>query len=109
MTQVADGVFVSHVDAEDYQPEPEVGGLMHVLREDKDMQAGLWRVPEDHEPVPFELRCEEALLVLEGEIEIAIEGGPTLRLVPGSIASFSKGMRSVVRPERGFKAFWVYS
>lgn len=109
MTEVAAGVFVSHVDAEDYQPEPEVGGLMHVLREDEHMQAGLWRVPDDLEAVPFELPCDEALLVLEGEIEIAVEGGPTLRLVAGSVASFRKGMRSTVRPKRGFKAFWVYS
>jgi uncharacterized cupin superfamily protein len=109
MTKVAEGVFVSHVDAEDYQPEPEVGGLMHVLREDEHMQAGLWRVPDDLESVPFELPLDEALFVLEGEIEIEVEGGPTLRLGPGSIASFRKGMRSIVRPERGFKAFWVYS
>ncbi|MGH3035330.1 MAG: cupin domain-containing protein, partial [Gaiellaceae bacterium] len=79
------------------------------LREDEHMQAGLWRVPDDLEAVPFELPLDEALLVLDGEIEIAIEGGPTLRLVAGNIASFRKGLRSTVRPERGFKAFWVYS
>jgi uncharacterized cupin superfamily protein len=109
-TQVADGVWVSSTDAEDFAPDPEVGGTTHLLREDDRLQAGLWRAPGDTEgPQPFEFPHDETILVLEGEVEIAIEGGPTLHLSPGSIASFRKGVRSTWRPGPGFKEFWVYS
>ena len=73
-TQVADGVYVSSTDAEDYAAE-------------------------------FEFPHDETILVLDGEIE----GGPTLHLSPGSIASFAKGVRSTWQPGPGFREFWVYS
>lgn len=44
-TQVADGVYVSSTDAEDYAADPEVGALAHTLREDAHVQAGVWKGP----------------------------------------------------------------
>ena len=108
-TQVADGVYVSSTDAEDYAPDPEVGGLTHTLREDASVQAGVWKAPDDVEAAPFEFPHDETILVLDGEVAIEIEGGPTLHLSPGSIASFAKGVRSTWRPGPGFREFWVYS
>ena len=110
-TRVADGVYVSSTDADDYAPDPEVGGLTHTLREDDHLQAGIWKAPDDAADgaTSFEFPHDETILVLDGEVEIEIEGGPTLHLRAGSIASFSKGVRSTWRPSAGFREFWVYS
>ena len=104
-TQVADGVYVSSTDAEDYAADPEVGALTHTLREDAHVQAGVWKASDDVEAAPFEFPHDETILVLDGEIE----GGPTLHLSPGSIASFAKGVLSTWQPGPGFREFWVYS
>jgi uncharacterized cupin superfamily protein len=109
-TQVTDGVWVSSTDSDDFAPDPEVGGTVHVLREDDDVQAGIWHAPDDiGDPEVFEFPHDETILVLEGEVQITIEDGPTLHLKPGSIASFRKGVRSTWRPTPGFKEFWIYS
>jgi uncharacterized cupin superfamily protein len=109
-TQIADGVWVSSTDADGFAPEPGVGGMSHVLREDDRLRAGLWCAPDVVHELPwFEFEHDETLLVLEGEVEIEIEGGPTLHLGPGGIASFSKGVRSTWRLSPGFKEFWVLS
>ncbi|MGZ8629795.1 MAG: cupin domain-containing protein [Actinomycetota bacterium] len=108
-TEMAPGVYVSSTDADDFALDPEVGGFTHTLRDDDRLQAGIWKAPDDVDAAPFEFPHDETILVLDGEVEIEIEGGPTLHLKPGSIASFSKGVRSTWRPSIGFREFWVYS
>lgn len=109
-SQIADGVWVSSTDAEDFAPDPEVGGMTHVLRESEGLQCGIWWSPDDLQaPEAFEFPHDETIVVLEGQVEIQIEDGPTLNLKPGSIASFRKGVRSTWLPTPGFKEFWVYS
>jgi len=109
MAEIADGVFVTKAGQGSFEADEEVGGRVHVLREDDDVQAGVWvAADQPGEGTPFEFPHHETVLVLEGEVEIEIEGGPTLRLRPGDMASFRKGVRSTWRPEPGFKEFWVY-
>ncbi len=68
MGELAGGVFVSRVDADDWEPDEEVGGWVHMLREDGDVLAGLWK-PEPvtaGQPVSVELPAHETIVVLEG-------------------------------------------
>lgn len=109
MTEVSDGVFVTKAGEETFEADDEVGGSVHVLRDDDDVQAGVWVAPDESgEGTPFEFPHHETVYVLEGEVEIEIAGGPTLRLRRGDMASFRKGVRSTWRPGPGFKEFWVY-
>ncbi len=94
-----DGPYVSSLDAETWEPF-EVGdgriiGEVHFLRADEDgsYYAGLWRMPGSEPPEPFayEMAMNETIHVLDGELELEVVGGPTLRLGAGDIASFVAG------------------
>lgn len=109
MAEVSDGVFVTRAGEETFQADDEVGGSVHVLRDDDDVQAGVWVAPDARgEGTSFEFPHHETVYVLEGEVDIEIEDGPTLHLAAGDMASFRKGVRSTWRPQPGFKEFWVY-
>jgi uncharacterized cupin superfamily protein len=92
----------------------ELVGEVHWLRADEGERpyyAGLWRVVGDPPP-PFDYPFEqnETIHVLEGSVEIAVEGLETLELGPGDLASFSPGMRSTWRLLRTpFKELFVLS
>ena len=60
------GVFVSASSAEAWEPDPEVGGEMHVLCDGYGIQSGLSRFTEATLPVRWTLPGRETLLVLEG-------------------------------------------
>jgi uncharacterized cupin superfamily protein len=99
---VEEGPFVSSVEADTWEPF-EVGdgriiGEVHFLRSEDDgsFYAGLWRLPAGGMPEPFdyEMAMNETIHVLEGAVELAIEGGPTLHLKAGDLASFRAGTNS---------------
>jgi uncharacterized cupin superfamily protein len=112
------GPFVSSVDADTWEPfevgDGRVIGEVHFLRaeEDGSFYAGLWRMPGRDLPDPFdyEMAQNETIHVLEGEVELAVEGGPTLRLKAGDLASFRAGTstRWTLRTVP-FKEFFVLS
>jgi hypothetical protein len=107
-----DGVWVTKRGEERFEPDPEVGGSVHVLREDDAVQAGIWAAPPPgDEPAAeaFEFPHHETIYVLTGSVRIQIEGGPLLELGPGDMASFRKGVRSVWSPSADFTEFWVYA
>jgi len=108
----SDGVWVTKRGEERFEPDPEVGGSVHVLREDDAVQAGIWSaaVPDD-EPSgeAFEFPHHETIYVLTGSVRIQIEDGPLLELEPGDMASFRKGVRSVWYPSADFSEFWIYA
>jgi uncharacterized cupin superfamily protein len=108
-----DPVAFSHVDAAEWEDDEETGGLVHLLRSDDAVQAGLWRpktVPGQSEyVVSIDLAWHETILVLKGSGQLEIEGGPTLELRPGVMASLPKGARTKWAVSEDFKEFWVYS
>lgn len=109
MAEVADGVFVTKAGEETFEPDDEVGGSVHVLRDDDDVQAGMWAASDEPgAEMSVEFDHHETIYVLAGEVEIAIEGGPTLQLAAGDMASFRRGVRSTWRPRPGFREVWVY-
>src|SRR2546425_1160532 len=69
------GIFVSKVSTEEWEPDPEVGGEMHVLCAGLEVEAGLSRFPPGGgPPIWWTLPARETLLVLEGHGRIEIAG-----------------------------------
>lgn len=111
------GPWRTNVDAEEWEPM-ELGaaivGEVHSLRSDKGeatYEAGLWRVlGELPEPFNYDFECNETIYVLEGEVVIVVEDGPTFELGPGDVASFASGSRAAWRIARTpFKELFVLS
>lgn len=101
------GVFVSNLSAEEWEPDPDIGGEMHILCDGHGAESGLSRFTNAPEPVRWTLHGRETVLVLEGAARIEIEGGPVLELVAGDIASLPAGARTTWHLTTPFKEFWV--
>ena len=101
------GVFVSSLSATAWEPDPEVGGEMHVLCGGLGAESGLSRFTEATEPVRWTLPGSETLLVLEGAARIEIDDGPVLKLMVGDIASLPAGARTTWYLTTPFREFWV--
>jgi uncharacterized cupin superfamily protein len=104
----------SNVATEEYEPflhEGERFGDVHWLRVgsggDGVLYAGLWT----HEPasLPYVFPGDETFHVLEGEVTIRVDGGESVTLAPGDIASFTKGQSSTWEITKPFKKFFVIS
>jgi uncharacterized cupin superfamily protein len=112
MGEQHDGVWVTKAGQESFADDPEVGGQVHVLREDDAVQAGIWRAPapgDTPNTEAFEFPHHETIYVLTGSVTIEIVDGPTLHLEPGDQASFRKGVRSIWNPSADFSEFWIYA
>ena len=102
------GVFVSNLSTDQWEPDPEVGGELHVLCSGGDVEAGLSRYSNaPPEPVTYTLPKRETLLVLEGKATIEILGGPTLELKAGDMASLPKGAHTTWHIAAPYREFWV--
>jgi ethanolamine utilization protein EutQ (cupin superfamily) len=106
--EVHPGVFVSKTSTDEWEPDLEVGGQMHVLCSGVGVEAGLSRFVEGSDPtVRWTLPDRETILVLEGAAMIELAGGPTLDLKVGDIASMPKGAETTWHLTLPFKEFWV--
>jgi uncharacterized cupin superfamily protein len=109
--EVRPGVFVSDVDTEDWQPDPEIGGGAeeHVLFAAGAMRAGMSRFHEDGEPPVWELPARMVVLVLEGKIRIEIldGAGVDVELEPGGMYTVPKGVKVRFHITAPFKELWV--
>lgn len=101
------GVFVSSVSAETWEPDPDVGGEMHVLCSGAGAEAGLSRFTGATDPISWTLEGRETILILEGAARIEIDEGPVLELTAGDIASLPAGARTTWHLTTPFKEFWV--
>ena len=110
MTGHGDGVFVSWIEADDWEADEETGGLVHFLRADDDVQAGLWKPgPLAGVPIDLTLAAHETFLVLNGSGQIEVDGAPPLQLEPGIMVSLRKGARTRWLVDEAFKELWIYS
>jgi uncharacterized cupin superfamily protein len=107
--EVESGVFVSKASAEEWEPDTDPPGDVHMLCSGDGLEAGLWRsvAGVTPEPVRWTLPSREVILVLEGTAKIELEKGPTLDLKVGDIASMPKGAVTTWHLSPGFKELWV--
>ena len=102
--------LMSRWDAEDWEYDEETGGLVHLLRADDAVQAGLWKPGETAgRPLELELVAHETVLVLAGTGTLQVDGGPLIELAAGDMISMPKGARTTWVVDADFKEFWVYS
>jgi len=111
MTDLGGGIYVSRVDSDDFEPDGEVGGFTHMLFEDGETMAGMWKPGSDVSswPKTEELHQRETIIVLAGSVRIEIKNGPTLDLSVGDMASMPTGAVTTWYPSPEFKEIWVYS
>ena len=64
---------------------------MHVLVEEGTAYVGMSRFTENADLRSWTLPERETVLILEGSVRIEIQGGPTLELNVGDMASLPKG------------------
>jgi uncharacterized cupin superfamily protein len=108
--ELSDGLFISRVDTDDWEHDEETGGLVHLLRSDETIQAGLWKPGAvAGRVIEIQLVADEALLVLDGSGELQVNDGPTLELAPGDMVSLKKGARTKWVVNEAFREFWVYT
>ena len=106
--ELAPGVFVSSISADDWEPDPDVPGTeMHELVHDGAVWAGLTRITSVDGPITWTPEQRETVHVLEGSVRIEIANGPTFELHPGDIASLPAGAATTWHVTTPFKEFWV--
>ncbi len=91
--------YVGNLETAQFQPFPHPAdpslsaGEFAWIKEDR---VSFWRANESNMPqvAPYPFLREEIIHVLEGAVEIEIEGGETVSLKEGDVASFDKGLNS---------------
>jgi len=110
MSETTSGAAISRWDVEDWEHDEETDGLVHLLRADDAVQAGLWKPGEAAErEIELELVAHETVLVLAGTGTLRVNGGPVIELAAGDMVSMHKGSRTTWVVDAEFKEFWVYS
>jgi hypothetical protein len=108
-SQPDSGVFVASLSTDDWEPDPDVGGLMHIMCDLPGLQAGFTRFDIDPAPVSWRPLQRETFVILEGTDRIHIVGGGTLDLAPGDAATLEAGTDTTWHITTPFREFWVLS
>ena len=103
------GIFVTTLSTDDWEPDPDIGGLMHILCDLPGLWAGFTRFDESPPPVSWTPFQHETFMVLEGAVRIEIAGGTTLNLEAGGVATLPAGTETTWHITAPFREFWVLS
>jgi ethanolamine utilization protein EutQ (cupin superfamily) len=103
------GLFVTSLSTDDWEPDPDVGGLMHILCDMPGLQAGFTRYDTAPAPVNWTPPQRETFMVLEGAARIEIAGRAPLNLEAGGVASLPAGTETTWHITAPFREFWVLS
>jgi uncharacterized cupin superfamily protein len=107
---VQEHVFVGQTDVGEWVDDDETGGLVHMLREDAAVIAGLWKPGQmAGKPIELVLEAHESVLVLTGSGRLEVNGETAVELKPGVMLSVRKGARTRWLVDEEFSEFWVYS
>jgi uncharacterized cupin superfamily protein len=102
------GVFVSNVNTQEWESDPEVpGSLMHEFVHADGLQAGLSRFTEVDGPVTWTPEKREVALIVEGAVRIELADGDTLDLQTGDLFSLPPGKETTWHITTPFKEMWV--
>jgi len=103
------GLFVSSLSTDAWEPDPDVGGMMHILADVPGLQAGFTQYDTAPAPISWTPPQRETLIILEGSARIEIAGGTTLALEAGGVASLPAGTETTWHITAPFREFWVLS
>ena len=101
-------VFVSRIATDEWEPDPETGGEIHVLFEGEGAYVGLARFLDVTEVGPLTLPARESFLILEGAAHIEIAGEFPLDLTVGDLASIPEGAVVTWHLTVPFKELWFF-
>lgn len=107
--EVHPGVFVSNVATDEWEPDTEVGGEMHTLVRADGGYAGMTRYRERPGAVAWTPPEHEIFVIVEGSARIEIEGGPTLEMGVGDMASIPKGTVTTWHISAPYKEIWFFA
>jgi uncharacterized protein len=100
---------VSSLSTDEWEPDPDVGGEIHLLGTGVSIEAGLWRYTTVQlKPIEYTLHERKTLLVLEGEARIELADGPTLVVKTGDIASWPKGGHTTWHLTTPYREFFTF-
>lgn len=103
-------VLTTTVETAEWQPDEETGGLVHLLRADESVEAGVWQAgPAAGRTIEVELIADEALIVLAGSARLEVDDEPAIELRAGVMVSLRKGARTRWVADSEFREFWVYA
>jgi uncharacterized cupin superfamily protein len=102
------GIHLSSTATSDWEADPEVGGLMHLLCSSGRVEAGLSRFDQPVDPVTLTLPERETFLVLEGRAHVDVVGAPSFEVGPGDMASLPKGAVVTWTLTTPYREFWVF-
>ena len=106
--EIHPGVFVSKLDADDWETDPDVDGQAHVLVAGDDSYVGMTRFETDPGPIEWTMPARESVVVLEGSVRIDVDGGPTLELGVGDMASLPEGANTVWHVTVPYRELWFF-
>jgi uncharacterized cupin superfamily protein len=92
---------------EDGDPAAQVAWLRSTSGGEGVLYAGMFTMEPSR--VRYTFSGDETLHVLEGDVEIQLDGEPALRFGPGDIASFPKGAHSTWTVHQRLRKFFVIS
>lgn len=101
------GVFITSLSTDQWEPDPDVGGLLHMLCDVPGVQAGFTRFDTVPEPVRWTPPQRETFVILEGAVRIEISGGATLELKAGDAASLPAATDTIWHITPPFREFWM--
>ena len=106
--EIRPGMFVSNVQADTWEPDPDVPGTeMHELVHDGKVWAGLTRMSGAPGPSTWTPEHREVLIVLEGSVRIEFADGTDISLGVGDLASIPPGLTTTWHVTTPFKEMWV--
>lgn len=114
MSEVLSAAF--HADSETTPAEPFEVGTVRWLRKPgqggrEALSAGIWEVTPEQAPEAFDLPIhqDESIYIVSGHLRIDVQGGDTLELTAGSMASFTEGAMTRWQVLEPTVEFFVYS
>jgi hypothetical protein len=102
-------IFASSLTTDEWEADPDVGGLMHILCDLPGYQAGFTRYDIAPAPVSWTPPQRESFVILEGAARIEIAGGVALELGAGEAGSGPAATETTWHITAPFREFWVLS
>ena len=106
--EIKPGMFVEHGAAAVWEADPEVPGSMMVeLVADGPIQAGMTRIDDAPEPMPWTPQQREVFAVLEGSVRIVFADGDDVTLGVGDVGTIPAGLATTWHVSTPFREMWV--